>query len=310
MNLPPINQSGKGSNPGDATLAETFSQKVQSRWDRSLFLCVGLDGSADKLPSFLASRPVEDGLFEFNRQLIEATAEFAAIYKPNIAFYEQSGPPGLIALKRTCDWLKSRHPRIPILLDAKRGDLANTNESYAAAFFNYYEVDAVTVQPYMGAGPLAPFLDHPEKGVFVLCHTSNPDSAEFQGLPVAATGDYPAEPLYHRVARLASSPEWNYNGNVGLVTGATFPAELREIRRLAPALPFLVPGIGAQGGDLNQVLENGLDERGGGVVINASRSIIFASKGEDFAEAARREAASLAQAMRQGQERVMTARRR
>ncbi len=309
MNLPPINQSGKGSNPGDALLAESFSQKVQSRWDRSLFLCVGLDGSADKLPSFLASQAGEDGLFEFNRQLIEATAEFTAVYKPNIAFYEQSGPPGLVALKRTCDWLKSRYPEIPILLDAKRGDLANTNESYAAAFFNYYKVDAVTVQPYMGAGVLAPFLDRPEKSVFVLCHTSNPDSAQIQGLTVAATGDYPAEPLYHRVARLASSSEWNYNGNIGLVAGATFPAELREIRELAPHLPFLIPGIGAQGGDINQVLEYGLDERGAGVLINASRSIIYASKGEDFAEAAAREAANLARAMREGQERVMAARR-
>jgi len=309
VNLPPINLSGKGSNPGDAELAETFSQKVQRRWDRSLFLCVGLDGSADKLPSSLAGQPVEDGLFEFNRQIIEATAEFAAIYKPNIAFYEQSGPPGLVALKRTCDWLKSRHPEIPILLDAKRGDLANTNESYAAAFFNYYEVDAVTVQPYMGAGPLAPFLSHPEKGIFVLCHTSNPDSASFQGQVVAATDEYPAEPLYHRVARLAAGPEWNYNGNVGLVTGATFPAELGEIRSLAPQLPFLIPGIGAQGGDLEQSMANGLDERGGGVLVNASRSIIFASKGADFAEVAGREAGKLAQEMREVWEKVMTARR-
>lgn len=309
MNLPPIKSSGTGSNPGDARLAESFSQKVQRRWDRSLFLCVGLDGTADKLPPSLAGLPLKDGLFEFNCQIVEATAEFAAVYKPNIAFYEQSGPPGLAALKRTCEWLKHHHPEIPILLDAKRGDLASTNESYAAAFFNYYEVDAVTVQPYMGAGALAPFLDRPEKSVFVLCRTSNPDSAQIQGLTVAATGVYPAEPLYHRVARLAAGPEWNYNRNVGLVAGATFPAELREIRGLAPELPLLIPGIGAQGGDLNSALENGLDERGAGVLINASRSIIYASKGDDFALAARREAAALAQAMREGQERVMAARK-
>ncbi len=308
MHLPPINQSGKGSNPSAGLHAETFSQKVRRRWDRSLFLCVGLDISVDKLPASLATLPVEDSLFEFNRQIIEATAEYSAVFKPNVAFYEQSGPPGLVALKRTCDWLRSRFPEIPILLDAKRGDLASTNEGYAAAFFDYYGGDALTAQPYLGSGALAPFLDRPEKGVFVLCRTSNPDSAQLQGLTVAASGDFQAEPLFHRVARLASSPVWNYNMNVGLVAGATFPAELGQIRQIAPTLPLLIPGIGAQGGELGQVLENGLDQQGAGVLINASRSIIYASKGQDFAEAAHREAAALAQSMREGRDRVMTAR--
>lgn len=308
MNLPPINQSGKGSNPSAGLHAETFSQKVRRRWDRGLFLCVGLDISADKLPASLADRPVEDSLFEFNRQIIEATAEFAAVFKPNVAFYEQSGPPGLVALKRTCDWLHSFSPELPILLDGKRGDLANTNEGYAAAFFDYYGGDALTVQPYMGSSALAPFLDRPERGVFVLCRTSNPESALIQGLTVAASGNFQEEPLYQRVARLAAGPEWNYNGNVGLVTGATYPAELGLIRQIAPTLPLLIPGIGAQGGELGQVLENGLDAQGAGVLINASRSIIYASKGEDFAEAAGREAATLAQTMTEIRDRVMAAR--
>ncbi|MDB5082333.1 MAG: Orotidine 5-phosphate decarboxylase [Chloroflexi bacterium] len=308
MNRPPINQSGKGSNPSPGSHSESFSQKVRRRWDRGLFLCVGLDISADKLPASLAGLPVEDSLFEFNRQIIEATAEFAAVYKPNVAFYEQSGPPGMIALKRTCDWLKSRFPELPILLDAKRGDLASTNEGYAAAFFDYYGGDAITAQPYLGAGALAPFLDRPEKGVFVLCRTSNPDSAQIQGITAAASGNFQEEPLYQRVARLAAGPEWNYNGNIGLVAGATFPSELGLIRQIAPALPLLIPGIGAQGGELGQVLENGLDNQGAGVLINASRSIIYASKGANFAEAAGREAASLAQSMREGRDRVMTGR--
>lgn len=260
------------------------------------------------MPAPLAGQPPEEALFEFNRQIIEATAEYAAAYKPNIAFYEQSGPPGLVALKRTCDWLQSRYPEIPILIDAKRGDLASTNEGYATAFFDYYGADAITAQPYLGAGALAPFLDRADKGVFVLCRTSNPDSAEIQGLLV---GDSQGqnEPLFIRIARLAAGPEWNRNRNVGLVAGATHPVELGQIRQIAPDLPLLIPGVGAQGGELSLVLQNGLDAQGQGVLINASRSIIYASKGADFAEAARREADSLAKAMRQGQAQVMNGRR-
>jgi orotidine-5'-phosphate decarboxylase len=310
VNRPPINQSGKGSNPSPGLQAETFDQQVRRRWDRGLFFFVWLDISASRLPAALAALPPEDGLFEFNRRIIEATAEFAAVFKPNSAFYEQSGPPGLLALKRTCDWLHSRFPEVPVLLDAKRGDLASTNEAYAAAFFDYYGAAALTVQPYLGAGALAPFLDRPEKGVFVLCRTSNPDSAQLQGLAVGAAGDFPAEPLYLRVARLAAGPDWNYNANVGLVAGATFPAELGQIRAIAPDLPLLIPGIGAQGGELGQVLENGLDAQGAGVLINASRSLIYASTGEDFAEAAHREAAALARSIAGGRDRVMAARGR
>ncbi len=302
MTQPPNDiKSGEGSRPGTETITETFSQKLARCWARSLFLCVGLDSSLEKLPQTFAGLPTEDALYEFNRQIIEATAEFAACYKPNIAFYEQSGPPGLVALKRTCDWLRERHPQIPLLIDAKRGDLASTNEGYAAAFFNYYLADALTVQPYLGGGALAPFLDRADKGVFVLCRTSNPDSAEFQKLPLTPDN----EPLFLKVARTAAGPDWNRNGNVGLVAGATHPVELGQIRQAAPDLPLLIPGIGTQGGELSAVLENGLDRHGAGILVNASRTIIYASSGPDFAEKARQEAARLAQAMTEGQQRIM-----
>lgn len=283
---------------------KTFGDKVRERWARRLFLCVGLDSSLDKLPGQFKGQPPEEALFEFNRQIIEATAEYAATYKPNSAFYEQSGPAGMEALKRTCDWLHTYYPEIPILIDAKRGDMESTNEAYARAIFDYYEADAVTVQPYLGAKALAPFLDRPEKTSFVLCRTSNPDSAEIQELEVAG------EPLYLKIARLAAGPKWNRHRNVGLVTGATYPTDLGRIRAVAPDLPLLVPGIGAQGGEIGPVLNYGLDAAGEGVIISASRSIIYASSGPDFAEAARREAAHLARAMQQGQQEVMEKRRK
>ena len=294
-------KSGESSQPDSDS---TFLQKIAHRWKDGFFLCVGLDGSYDKLPQSFQSQLVEDALFEFNRAIIEATAEYAACFKPNIAFYEQSGPPGLIALKRTCDWLHDHYPDLPVLIDAKRGDLASTNESYAVALFDYYRADAVTVQPYLGIGALAPFVERADRGVFVLCRTSNPDSAELQSLPVGTNG----EPLYLHVARAAAGPVWNRHRNLGLVAGATHPVELGQIRRAAPDLPLLIPGVGAQGGELLAVLENGLDERGAGILVNASRAIIYASAGDDFAQAARLEAARLSQAMQQGRQQVMNSR--
>ncbi len=307
MTQPRFDQSGKGSNPGPVTSAEeSFGSKLVRRWEGSLFLCVGLDAQADRLPSGLSHLGPEEGLFEFNRGIIEATAPYAAAFKPNLAFYEQSGPPGLTALRRTGDWLRSRHPQIPILIDAKRGDLASTNEAYATAVFSYYGADATTVQPFLGAESLAPFLNRADKGVFVLCRTSNPGGGELQNLSVGPA----AEPLYLHIARLAAGPEWNRQGNVGLVAGATYPQELGLIREAAPGLPLLIPGIGTQGGDLEAVLTNGLDADGAGVLINASRSIIYASSGPDWASAAGLEAARLATALREGRDRVMEARRK
>ncbi len=256
-------------------------EKLAERWQEGLFLCVGLDSVYEQLPASLtqAFPAVEAALFEFNRQIITATARFVCAFKPNLAFYEQSGPPGLVALKRTCDFLRENYPMIALILDAKRGDIASTNQAYATALFDYYGADAVTVQPYLGREALKPFLSRPDKHSFVLCRTSNPGAAELQNLKVEG------EPLYLKVARLAQE-EWNTEGNVGLVAGATYPAELAQVRAAAPDLPLLIPGIGAQGGDLAAVLANGRDRHGGAIIISASRSIIYASSQENFAEAA------------------------
>lgn len=290
-------------------LALSFQEKLERRWRNGLFLCVGLDSDYNALPAAIkaAHSGPEAAIFEFNRQLVDATAELVCAFKPNLAFYEQSGPPGLIALKRTCDYIRERFgERIPIILDAKRGDIASTNKGYVASFFDYYFADAVTVQPYLGREALEPFLERKDKGVIVLCRTSNPGSAEIQNLLISPLGNGPAgtpghlplqsdvtESLYLKIARLAAS-SWNDNNNVGLVAGATYPTELKLIREVAPDLPLLVPGIGAQGGDLASVLRFGLNSERRGLIINASRSIIFASSGPDFADAAHREAGKFA----------------
>ncbi|MEI6045780.1 MAG: orotidine-5'-phosphate decarboxylase [Chloroflexota bacterium] len=266
---------------------------MANRWQDGLFLCVGLDSDYEQLPTHLHSAfpNVQDSLFEFNRQIIVATARWVSAFKPNLAFYEQSGLPGLMALKRTCDFLKKNYPDIPIILDAKRGDIGNTNRGYATSFFDYYGADAVTVQPYLGREALVPFLSHSDKHIFVLCRTSNPGGAEIQKLLVEG------EPLYLKIARLVQD-DWNRLDNVGLVAGATYPEEIAAIRAVAPDLPLLIPGVGSQGGDLVSALKNGLDRHGGGVIINSSRSIIYASEGEDFAEAAGKEAEKVATEIR------------
>jgi orotidine-5'-phosphate decarboxylase len=257
-----------------------FKQKLQSHWLNKLFLCVGLDSRFEQLPAHLQSLSAQAAIFRFNKAIIDATAEYVCAFKPNIAFYEASGVEGLTALKQTCDYLRENYPQILLILDAKRGDIDSTNEAYAQAVFDYFRADAVTVQPYLGSLAMSPFLERPEKGIIVLCRTSNPGAGELQDLEV---GD--GKRLYQKVAELAEQ-RWNYNDNVGLVVGATYPSELKTVRELAPTLPILVPGIGAQGGDLAAVLENGLTADQGGLIISASRSIIFASKGDDFAIAA------------------------
>lgn len=264
-------------------------EKLVDRWQEGLFLCVGLDPDYEQLPSALLdpSPTVEDTIFEFNRRIIETTARYVCAYKPNLAFYEQNGPAGLVALKRTCDFLKENYPGILVILDAKRGDIASTNRGYAAALFDYYRGDAVTLHPYLGREALVPFLVRPDKLNFILCRTSNLGGAEIQSLRVDG------EPLYMRIARMAQE-EWNHDENVGLVAGATYPHEIAEIRAVAPDLPLLVPGIGSQGGDLEAALKNGRDQYGGGLIISSSRSIIYASSGEDFAEAAGQAAEKLA----------------
>ncbi|WJW68289.1 orotidine-5'-phosphate decarboxylase [Candidatus Chlorohelix allophototropha] len=265
--------------------ARHFGRLLERRWRDGFFLCVGLDPEYSQIPAFLKQgteeEAVEESYYAFCRAIVEATAESVCAFKPNLAFFEQAGPPGLKALKRLGDYLRSRFPEIPLILDAKRGDIASTNKGYVASLFDYFGGDAVTVQPYLGGEALEPYLERAEKGVFVLCRTSNPGSAELQMLSAGAEGT----PLYLKVAQLAAN-DWNSNRNVGLVAGATYPAELAQIRAVAPDVPLLVPGVGAQGGDLEAVLKYGRDSQGYGLVINSSRGIIYAGKDENFAEAA------------------------
>jgi orotidine-5'-phosphate decarboxylase len=259
-----------------------FTKLRQASQSNHSFLCIGLDPHPSLLP--------EKDVPVFNRAIIEATADLACCYKPNLAFYEAMGPRGLEVLLRTVEAVP-RH--LPVIADAKRGDIASTAEAYAQALFDVYGFDAATVNPYLGTDSLAPFLQRADKGVFVLCRTSNPGGADLQGL--AVTGDGPSaegRPLYEAVAELARD-RWNERGNVGLVVGATFPGELGRIRRICPRLPFLLPGVGAQGGDVAAAVRNALDEDGAGFIINSSRQILYASSDRDYAQAARRAAEAL-----------------
>jgi orotidine-5'-phosphate decarboxylase len=242
----------------------TFKAKLDRAIDRTdSLLCIGLDPDHRKLPQ-------HTGQFDFNKRIIDATAEFASVYKPNPAFYEALGAPGVQALKNTCDYLREQYPDTPIIIDSKRADIGNTNQGYAEYIFDYLGADAVTVPPYMGGESLQPFLDRADKGIIVLCRTSNPGAGEFQDL--IAEG----KPLYRAVARAAAGP-WNKHGNVALVVGATFPRELGAIRELVgPEMPLLVPGVGAQGGSIADLVPAGLGARGRGIMVNASRAVIFA----------------------------------
>jgi orotidine-5'-phosphate decarboxylase len=252
-----------------------------SRNNKSL-LCVGLDPDPKLMPPKLS-------VFEFNREIIDITSDVVCAYKPNLAFYEALGLEGLKALEETVAHIPKE---IPTIGDAKRGDIASSSEAYARALFESFGFDAATVSPYLGHDSIAPFIAYADKGVFLLCKTSNAGSADLQELfcfePASATN---ARPLFELVAIKAR--EWNTRGNIGLVVGATYPQQLRRVRELCPELPLLIPGIGAQGGDLASVVGYGVDAKGEKAIINCSRQILYASKGKDFAEAARREALSL-----------------
>ncbi|HEU4326861.1 MAG TPA: orotidine-5'-phosphate decarboxylase [Roseiflexaceae bacterium] len=253
--------------------------------NRSL-LCVGLDPDPARLPEEL--RTASDPVYSFCAALIEATADLACAFKPNIAFYEALGPTGMETLRRV---IAAVPAGIPVILDAKRGDIGSTAEAYARAVFEQLGVNAVTLNPYLGGDSLAPFLRYRDRGCILLCKTSNPGSADVQDLMLAD-----GRPLYLEVARRAQQ-DWNSAGNVGLVVGATHPQELAAVRGLCPDMPLLVPGVGAQGGDLAAAVRGAVDARGGGALINVSRGIMYASDGPDFAEAARREALRLREAI-------------
>ncbi len=246
-----------------------FFQKLEQAARRNgSLLCVGLDPD-------LALVPVDD-VAAFNRAVIDATAGFVCAYKPNLAFYEAFGEKGYRVLRETLAAIPSD---IPVIGDGKRGDIGNTAKAYARALFDDLGFDAVTVNPYLGGDALEPFLERDERGVFILCRTSNPGAQDLQDLPVAR--DSGTRPLFEVVAETAL--RWNSRGNVGLVAGATFPDELRRIRLLCPDMTLLVPGVGAQGGDVAAVLENGLDASGGGLIINVSRQVLYASRDDNHA---------------------------
>jgi orotidine-5'-phosphate decarboxylase len=269
--------------------------KFQEKMDKIVkknnsLVCVGLDSELTKIPEHLKSK--QNPQFEFNKAIIDATHDLVSAYKPNSAFYEAQGSKGIEELKMTCDYLHKKHPSIVIILDAKRADIGNTNEGYVKFIFDYLGVDAVTLHPYLGNESIKPFLARIEKGCIILCRTSNPGAGEFQDLPLKTLSQKNGKFLYQIVAENVVE-KWNKNNNCLLVVGATYPKELAEIRKIAGEMTFLVPGVGAQGGDVEKTVKAGLNSKKAGMIINSSRAIIFASKGRDFAERAREEARKL-----------------
>jgi len=250
-----------------------------SRKNNSL-LCVGLDTDREKIPKFLLKD--HDPILSFNQKIIQSTCDLVCAYKPNIAFYEAYGSKGWEALKKTCEAVPKE---IPIIIDAKRGDIGNTARMYAKAIFEDLGADAVTVNPYMGEDAISPFLEYENKCAFILCLTSNKSAQDFQLFLIDG------KPLYQIVAEKVIT--WNEKGNCGLVVGATYPEQLKKIREIAKSLPILIPGIGAQSGEIEPTVKFGTDERGERAIINSSRGIIYASQKDDFAEAARDQALKL-----------------
>jgi len=245
-------------------------------------LCVGLDPEPSRLPETLRGNP--DAIFEFCRAIVDATADLVCCFKPQIAHFAAQRAED--ALERLIAHIHDAHPRVPVILDAKRGDIGSTAQHYATEAFDRYRADAITANPYLGRDAVQPFLDRTDKGVILLCRTSNPGARDLQDLDVGG------EPLYQHVAQLVAR-NWNANGNCALVVGATYPAELAAVRALIGDMPILVPGVGAQGGDVAAVVRNGTDARGAGLIISSSRAILYASDGADFAEGAKREAQKL-----------------
>ncbi|SNT00249.1 orotidine-5'-phosphate decarboxylase [Noviherbaspirillum humi] len=260
----------------------TFIQQLDAAWRANdSLLCVGLDPDVSRFPQALQNG--DGNIFEFCKAIVDATASAACAFKPQIAYFAALRAED--QLEALCAYLRRNHPQIPIVLDAKRGDIGSTAEQYAREAFERYGADAVTVNPYMGFDSVAPYLEWQDKGVIVLCRTSNPGGSDLQFLQVDGV------PLYQHVAKLVAE-KWNRNGQCGLVVGATFPEELAQVRRLVGDMPLLVPGIGAQGGDVQATVNAGKTAAGLGMMVNSSRAILYAkpdaAQGEDFAAAARR----------------------
>jgi len=258
----------------------SFTQQLATAWrNNNSLLCVGLDPDPAKFPVHLKDRP--DAILRFCTEIADATADLACAFKPQIAYF---------AARRAEDQLEAliahiheKHPGVPVILDAKRGDIGSTAEQYAIEAFERYRADAVTVNPYMGRDSVEPWLAYKDKGVILLCRTSNPGGSDLQFLRVGADDT----PIYEHVARLVAT-EWNTTGQCALVVGATFPGEIARVREIVGELPLLVPGIGAQGGDIEATVTAGKTAAGNGLMINSSRAILYAGKGEDYAAAARK----------------------
>ncbi len=255
-------------------------QLVQQIFEKKSFLCVGLDTDIKKIPQHLLSE--EDPIFAFNKAIVDATAPYCVSYKPNLAFYECLGAPGILAFEKTIAYLKENYPNHFIIADAKRGDIGNTSSMYARTFFETYDIDSLTVAPYMGEDSVKPFLEYKGKWVILLALTSNKGSHDFQ-----LTEDEKGERLFEKVLRV--SQQWGDENNMMYVVGATQGEMFKDIRKVAPRHFLLVPGVGAQGGSLQEVCKYGMTEDCG-LLVNSSRSIIYAGNGEDFADIASQKA--------------------
>lgn len=256
-----------------------FQQKLNALIEKNKSLvCVGLDSDINKLPERFQQH--ENAQSEFNKSIINATHDLVCCYKTNSAFYESRGAIGINELKLTCDYIRGIYPDIPIILDAKRADIGSTNKGYVQFAYEYLGVDAITLNPYLGQEAIKPFIEMSEKGAIILCKTSNQGSNEFQNLTIDG------KKLYQIVAEKVSG-EWNTLGNCSLVVGATYPDELKIVREIVGDMTLLVPGIGTQGGDVEKTIKAGINSKKAGLIINSSRSIIFASNDDDFAEKAR-----------------------
>jgi orotidine-5'-phosphate decarboxylase len=257
-----------------------FIHKLASSWERSdSLLCVGLDPEIERFPPQIAAQP--SPIFQFNKAIVDATADLVCAYKPQFAHYAAYEAED--QLERTIEYIHRSYPGIPVILDSKRGDVGNTAERYAIEAFERYGADAVTVNPYLGGDSLEPFLKHEDRGVIILCRTSNPGARDLQDLEVSG------RKLYQVVAEMAAQ-RWNTRGNCLLVVGATYPRELAEVREIVGKMPFLVPGVGAQGADVALAVSSGQTADGTGLIISSSRGILYAGSDGDFTTAARRAA--------------------
>jgi orotidine-5'-phosphate decarboxylase len=254
-----------------------FLEQLQAAWTRNdSLVCVGLDPEPERFPAQLAGQ--NSAIFQFNRAIIDATADLVCAYKPQIAHYAAYAAEDQLA--RTIEYIHQHHPGIPVILDSKRGDIGNTAHRYAIEAFERYGADAVTVNPYLGTDSLEPFLSYQDRGVIVLCRTSNPGAGDLQDLPTGG------RKLFEVVAQLAAS-RWNAHGNCALVVGATYPRELAQVRALVGDMPLLVPGVGAQGGDVQAVITHGQTSAGNGLIVSSSRAILYAASDATWIDAAR-----------------------